>query len=152
MDKKRFGQTTVGRIIKGLVGTAVPAIAPLLQGRETSVEDIIAVLKGDPELSAEDKLSLEAQILDAAAKEERAVSTRWKADAMSDSFLSKNIRPAAYLGYTLCIFFLLIADFYSVELNVSDTWINFIMITYTSMTGAYFGGRTFEKYSKIKHN
>ena len=152
MEKKKFGQTTVGRIIKGLVGTAVPAIAPLLQGRETSVEDIIAVLKGDPELSADEKLSLEAQILDAAAKEERAVSTRWKADAMSDSVLSKNIRPAAYLGFTLCIFFLMIADFYSVELSVSDTWINFIMITYTSMTCAYFGGRTFEKFNKMKHN
>ena len=151
MDKKKFGQTTVGRLIKGIVGTAVPAIAPLLQGRETSVEDILTVLKGDPGLTADEKLSMEAQILDAAAKEERAVSTRWKADAMSDSFLSKNIRPAAYLGYTLCIFFLLIADFYHVELNVSDAWINFIMITYTSMTAAYFGGRTFEKFNKMKH-
>ena len=151
MEKKKFGQTRIGQVVKGLVGTLVPAIAPLLQGKETTVEDVIAVLKGDPGISADEKLSLEAQILDAAAKEERAVSTRWKADAMSDSFLSKNIRPAAYLGYTLCIFFLLIADFYSVELSVSDTWINFIMITYTSMTGAYFGGRTFEKFNKMKH-
>ena len=151
MDKKKFGQTTVGRLIKGIVGTAVPAIAPLLQGRETTVEDILTVLKGDPGLTADEKLSLEGQILDAAAREERAVSSRWKADAMSDSILSKNIRPMAYLGYTMCIFFLLIADFYSVELNVSDAWINFIMITYTSMTAAYFGGRTFEKFNKMKH-
>ena len=37
MKKKPFGQTTIGRIVKGLVGTAVPAIAPLLQGKETSI-------------------------------------------------------------------------------------------------------------------
>ena len=150
MKKKPFGQTTIGRIVKGLVGTAVPAIAPLLQGKETSVEDIIAIIKGDGGITAEEKLSLEAQILDAAAREEEAVSTRWKYDAMSDSFLSKNIRPISYACYSVLVFFLLIADFYSTDLNVSDQWINFIMVTYTSMTAAYFGGRTFEKYNKIK--
>ena len=150
MNKKPFGQTKLGRVIKGLAGTLVPAIAPLLQGKATTVEDIIAIIKGDVGITAEEKLSLEAQILDAAAREEEAVSTRWKYDAISDSWLSKNIRPVSYGCYSLLIFFLLIADFYSVELNVSDTWINFIMITYTSMTAAYFGGRSWEKYSKIK--
>ncbi len=148
--KKKFGQTTVGRLIKGIVGTAVPALNPLLQGTDTTVDGIISVLKGDPGLSAEDKLSLEAQILDAVAREEEAVSERWKYDAVSDSWMSKNIRPVSYACYSALVFFLLVADFYSVELNVSDTWINFIMITYSTMTGAYFGGRTFEKYQKIK--
>ena len=148
--KKPFGQTKVGQIIKGIVGTAVPALNPLLQGTDTSLEGILNVLKGDPGLSAEDKLSLEAQILDAVAREEEAVSERWKYDAISDSWLSKNIRPISYACYSLLVFFLLIADFYSVKFNVSDTWINFIMITYSTMTGAYFGGRTFEKYNKIK--
>ena len=148
--KKPFGQTKVGMIIKGLVGTAVPAIAPLLAGRDTTVESILEVLKGDPGLTAEEKLSLEAQILDAIVQEEHAVSDRWKSDAMSDSQLSKNIRPLSYACYTLLVFFLLVADFYSVELNVSDSWIDFIMTTYGGMTLAYFGGRTFEKYQKIK--
>ena len=148
--KKPFGQTTVGRIVKGIVGTAVPALNPLLQGTDTSLEGILNVLKGDPALTADQKLSLEAQILDAVAREEEAVSQRWKYDAISDSWLSKNIRPLSYSIYSLLVFFLLIADFYSIKFDVSDTWINFIMITYTSMTGAYFGGRTFEKYNKIK--
>ena len=150
MNKKPFGQTKVGMIIKGLVGTAVPAIAPLLQGKDTTVESILQVLKGDPGLSAEEKLSLEAQILDAIVQEEHAVSDRWRADAYSDSYLAKNIRPLSYAGYTALVFFLLVADFYSVELNVSDSWIDFIMTTYGGMTLAYFGGRTFEKYQKIK--
>ena len=150
MKKKPFGQTTVGRLIKGLVGTAVPAIAPLLQGKETTVEDIISVIKGDPGITAEEKLSFEAQILDAAAREEEAVSKRWQYDSISDSWLSKNIRPLSYAIYSALIFFLLVADFYSVELNVSDQWIDFIMYTYGTMTFAYFGGRTWEKYSKIK--
>ena len=91
MRKKPFGQTKVGMIIKGLVGTAVPAIAPLLQGKETTVEDILTILKGDPGLSAEEKLSLEAQILDAIVQEEHAVSDRWKSDANSDSWLANTI-------------------------------------------------------------
>ena len=150
MKKKPFGKTTVGRLIKGIVGTAVPALNPLMQGKETTIEAILGVLKGDPGISAEDKLSLEGQILDAVAREEEAVSERWKYDAISDSWLSKNIRPLSYAAYSILIFGLLIADFYSVELNVSPEWINFIMITYTSMVAAYFGGRTFEKYNKIK--
>ena len=149
--KKPFGQTTVGRLVKGIVGTAVPALNPLLQGKDTTIEGILSVLKGDPGLSADEKLSLEAQILDAVSREEEAVSERWKADAFSDSWLSKNIRPLSYAIYSLLIFFLLVADFYHVELSVADAWINFIMVTYTSMTAAYFGGRTFEKYNKIKH-
>ena len=148
--KKPFGQTKVGMIIKGLVGTAVPAIAPLLQSKDTTVESILQVLKGDPGLTAEEKLSLEAQILDAIVQEEHAVSDRWKADAKSDSWLAKNIRPLSYALYTAVVFFLLINDFYRVDLNVSDAWIQFIMTTYGGMTLAYFGGRTFEKYQKIK--
>ena len=150
MKKKPFGQTKVGMIIKGLVGTAVPAIAPLLAGKDTTVESILQVLKGDPGLSAEEKLALEAQILDAIVQEEHAVSDRWQADAYSDSVLSKNIRPASYALYTALVFFLLVADFYHVDLSVSDSWIDFIMTTYGGMTLAYFGGRTFEKYQKIK--
>ena len=148
--KKPFGQTKVGQIVKGIVGVAVPSLNPLLQGTDTSLQGILNVLKGDPGLSAEEKLSLEAQILDAVAREEEAVSQRWKYDAISDSWLSKNIRPISYAVYSLLVFFLIIADFYSITFNVSDTWINFIMITYSTMTGAYFGGRTFEKYNKIK--
>ena len=148
--KKPFGQTTVGRIVKGIVGTAVPALNPLLQGTDTSLEGIFNVLKGDPSLTAEQKLSIEAQILDAIAREEEAVSQRWKYDAISDSWMSKNIRPLSYATYSVLVFFLLVADFYSIKFDVSDTWINFIMITYSTMTGAYFGGRTFEKYNKIK--
>ena len=148
--KKPFGQTTVGRIVKGIVGTAVPALNPLLQGTDTSLEGVLNVLKGEPGLSAEEKLSLEAQILDAVAREEEAVSERWKYDAISDSWLSKNIRPISYACYSLLVFFLLVADFYSVQFTVKEAWIDFIMITYSTMTGAYFGGRTFEKYNKIK--
>ena len=148
--KKPFGQTTVGRIVKGIVGTAVPALNPLLQGTDTSLEGILNVLKGDPGLTAEEKLSIESQILDAIAREEEAVSERWKYDAISDSWMSKNIRPLSYATYSVLVFFLLVADFYSIKFDVSDTWINFIMITHSTMTGAYFGGRTFEKYNKIK--
>ena len=148
--RKPFGQTTVGRIVKGIVGTAVPALNPLLQGTDTSLEGILNVLKGDPGLSAEEKLSIESQILDAIAREEEAVSERWKYDAISDSWMSKNIRPLSYACYSVLVFFLLVADFYSIKFDVSETWINFIMITYSTMTGAYFGGRTFEKYNKIK--
>ena len=111
---------------------------------------MLDVLKGQPDITADEKLRLEQQILDAVAREEEAVSERWVADAYSDSWLSKNIRPLSYAGYSLLVFSMIVADFASTELELKDTWIDFIMYTYGSMTMAYFGGRTFEKYQKIK--
>ncbi len=64
-----------------------------------------------------------------------SVTRRWEADAMSDSWLSKNVRPLTLIFITLVYtigFFL--------EYDLDN--INQILLL---IIGAYFGGRSFEK-------
>ena len=44
MSKKKFGQTTVGRLLKGAVGLINPTLGSLIQG-EMSVEEVITSIK-----------------------------------------------------------------------------------------------------------
>ena len=67
--------------------------------------------------------------------EMEAVTRRWEADAKSDSWLSKNVRPLTLIFIT---FVYTIGFFLKYELDN----INQILLL---IIGAYFGGRSFEK-------
>ncbi len=64
-----------------------------------------------------------------------SVTRRWEADAMSDSWLSKNVRPLTLIFIT---FVYTVGFFLEYELDN----INQILLL---IIGAYFGGRSFEK-------
>lgn len=145
---KRRPKTFAGKAIQTVLGIFAPKVLDVLSP-DASVEDIIKAVKGDPDITADQKLALEAQIIEAVATEEAAVSERWRSDAMSDSWMSKNIRPLTYGTFTVLTFGLMIADFMSTELTLSTTWIEFIGYNFGLMTFAYFGGRTWEKLKKI---
>lgn len=68
-----------------------------------------------------------------------AVTSRWEADAMSDSWLSKNVRPLTLVFLTLVY----TAGFF---LDYELDNINQILLL---IIGAYFGGRSFEKARKL---
>ena len=61
--KKKFGQTTVGKILKGAVSLINPTLGSVLEGAVT-VEDAIAGI-GTADISAEDKLRAKELILEA---------------------------------------------------------------------------------------
>ena len=61
--KKRFGQTTVGKILKGAVSLINPTLGSVLEGALT-VEDAIAGI-GKADISAEDKIRAKELILEA---------------------------------------------------------------------------------------
>lgn len=72
-----------------------------------------------------------------------AVTKRWEADMLSDSYLSKNIRPIALL-HTLAAFdILLLAALFNKV--IPDGYLSLIGTLLTTMVGAYFIGRTVEK-------
>lgn len=74
---------------------------------------------------------------------QEAVTKRWEADMLSDSWLSKNIRPMA-LVHTLVVFdLLLLAALFKVE--VADSYLSLIKELLLLMVGAYFVGRSVEK-------
>ena len=91
MSKKKFKDTTVGQLLFGAASVINPTLGNILQGVTSPKEAIAEITKSD--VSLEDKIKLQQLIFDQQNKEIEAISIRWKADAASDSWLSKNVRP-----------------------------------------------------------
>jgi hypothetical protein len=134
--RKKFKETKVGQFLLGKSG--------LFQNLAEVIPDkgLLGALKGlivqDNTLSQQDKdIALEMLKLEEA--EMLAVTRRWEADAMSDSWLSKNVRPLTLVFLTLVY----TAGFF---LDYELDNINQILLL---IIGAYFGGRSFEKARKL---
>ena len=63
LAKKKFGQTTVGRLLKASVGLFNPALGNLIQGN-MSIEQVISSIK-DSNAPLEDKIRAQEMILEA---------------------------------------------------------------------------------------
>ena len=60
--KKKFGQTTVGKLLKGAVGLINPTLGSLIQG-EMSVEQVVSSIKNS-DVPPEDKIKAQEMVLD----------------------------------------------------------------------------------------
>jgi len=87
-------------------------------------------------------------LLAAQANEEDNVSTRWKADMESDSWLAKNIRPSTLI-YILTAY-LLFALLSAAGVNVNQAYVELLGQWGMLVMTAYFGGRTIEKVVKLR--
>jgi hypothetical protein len=80
--------------------------------------------------------------------EMQEVTKRWQSDMLSDSWLSKNIRPLSLAFLTLTLFIYIILDSALEGFKIDSEWVsllgNLLMLVY----GGYFGARTLEK---IRH-
>jgi hypothetical protein len=87
-------------------------------------------------------------LLAAQMNQENNVSDRWKADMASDSWLSKNIRPAT-LVYILTSY-LLFAALSAAGINVQESYVALLGQWGMLVMTAYFGGRTVEKVMEMR--
>ena len=90
-DKKKFKDTTVGKLLFGAATVINPTLGSVLNGVTSPKEAIAEITKA--KIPTEDKIKLQTLIYEQQNKEMEEISTRWKADAASDSWLSKNVRP-----------------------------------------------------------
>lgn len=80
---------------------------------------------------------------------EEEISKRWNADMLSDSWLSKNIRPITLA--TVMIFLILITFFEGFGIsNVNESWISLWEMVSVTVIGGYFALRTVDKRTKVK--
>ena len=147
-DKKKFKDTTVGKLLLGAAGMINPALGQVLQGVTTPKEAIAEITKAD--VSNEDKIKLQQLIYDQQNKEIEAITNRWQADSMSDSWLSKNVRPLV-LVWCICIFSLagILDSVDSIPFNIGTTWNDTFEKVMMAVVLAYFGGRTTEKATSL---
>ena len=148
MSKKPFAESTVGKLLFGAASIVNPALGNVLKGVTSPGEAIAAIGKSD--VSSDDKIKLQQLIYDQQNKEMEAITARWNADAASDSWLSKNVRP---LVLVWCIVFFsfagLLDSVESIPFVIHDNWNDTFEKVMMAGILAYFGGRSGEKVTSI---
>jgi hypothetical protein len=127
-----------------LGGAAVSAIASRL-GVSDSVEAVAKAIAGDPAAAAK----LQEMELEFYKAEQNNLTQRLQADMGSDSWLSKNIRPATLIFLLLAYSGFAIASIFGHETR--GTYVELLGQWGMLVMSFYFGGRTMEKIAdKVK--
>ena len=147
-DKKKFKETTVGKLLFGAASMINPTLGKVLSGVSSPQEALSEI--GKSKISNDDKIKLQQMIYEQQNKEIESITSRWKADSMSDSWLSKNVRPLV-LVWCIVVFSLagILDSIESVPFHIGVTWNDTFEKVMMSVVLAYFGGRTAEKSSSI---
>jgi len=148
MAKKKFRDSTVGQLLFGAASIINPTLGNVLRGVLSPKEAIAEITKSD--VSAEDKIKLQQIIYDQQNKEIESITSRWQADSISDSWLSKNVRPLV-LVWCICIFSLagILDSVESIPFQINSLWNDTFEKVMMAVVLAYFGGRTTEKATSI---
>jgi hypothetical protein len=148
MPKKAFKDTTVGKLLLGAAGMINPTLGSVLEGVTSPKDAIAAITKAD--VSTEDKIKLQQLMYDQQNKEIEAITNRWQADAASDSWLSKNVRPLVLVWCIVVFSFAGILDSVeSIPFNIGATWNDTFEKVMMAVVLAYFGGRSSEKVTNL---
>jgi hypothetical protein len=148
MSKKPFKETTVGKMLVGAAGLINPTLGSVLAGVTSPKDAISAITKSG--ISEEDKIKLQTMIYEQQVKEMEEISNRWKADSISDSWLSKNVRPLV-LVWCITVFSIagILDSIESIPFNINITWNDTFENVMMAVVLAYFGGRTTEKATNL---
>lgn len=143
-DKKKFKDTTVGKLLFGAASMINPTLGNVLSGVSSPQEALSEI--GKSKISNEDKIKLQQLIYEQQNKEIESITSRWKADAASDSWLSKNVRPLV-LVWCIVVFSLagILDSIESVPFHIGATWNDTFEKVMMAVVLAYFGGRTDRK-------
>ena len=98
----------------------------------------------------EDNIKLQQLIYEQQNKEIESVTKRWQADSISDSWLSKNVRPLV-LVWCITIFSLagILDSVTAIDFQINALWNDTFEKVMMAVVLAYFGGRTTEKATNI---
>lgn len=116
---------------------------------------IIDKLIPDPEQKAKAQLELaklaqEGKLADIQAdiSEQQEITKRQQADMMSDSWLSKNIRPMTLIAILSAYFFFAFASMF--DFDTKSAYVELLGQWGMLIMSFYFGGRTLEKIVDMK--
>jgi hypothetical protein len=149
-NKKKFKDTTVGKMLLGAAGLINPTLGSVLQG-VTSPKEAIAEI-GKSKISNDDKIKLQQLIYDQQNKEMDSVTDRWKADmnSVNSGWLSKNVRPLVLI-WCIVVFSLagILDSVNSIDFQINSLWNDTFEKVMLAVVFSFFGGRTFEKGANI---
>jgi len=80
---------------------------------------------------------------------ESEITKRWEADSLTDSWLSKNVRPLTLA--TVMIFLVLMTFFEGFGISsINERWIGLWEMVSVTVIGGYFAVRSVDKRTKVK--
>ena len=127
------------KIFSSAAGDLVNSVGGVIDDLVTTDEERLAA-----------KAKLKQIVLNHEAKMEQNITDRWSADMNSDSWLSKNVRPFVLIFLIVCTMLLIFIDAGSLSFKVEEKWTDLLQIILITVIGAYFGGRSVEKFNKKK--
>jgi hypothetical protein len=146
-EKKTFKETKIGAFLASKAPKVLAAIGDVLpdQGGLGVVKNIIS---SDTKIKAVDKEEA-MRLIELDMQELKEISSRWRADMKSDSWLSKNTRPLALVFLTASAVLMMAVDSFHLQFDVDESWINLLKTLLVTVYVAYFGSRGAEKITKI---
>ena len=103
----------------------------------------------------DEKVAFKKEMLEilnnAANEEQKNVTERWKSDMTSDNKLSKSVSPAVLIFLIFSTILLIFIDSGFITFVVDNEWKDLLKVLLVTVVAAYFGGRSYEKGTKIKN-
>ena len=89
-------------------------------------------------------------LIEAEAAMQKNVTERWKADLEHGNWLTRSVRPLVLIFLIVATVLMVFIDSGSLHFNVEEKWTDLLQLILMTTIGAYFGGRSVEKYKQIK--
>jgi len=89
-------------------------------------------------------------LISAEAAMQKNVTERWKADLEHGNWLTRSVRPLVLVFLIVSTVVMVFVDSGSIVFNVEEKWTDLLQLVLMTTIGAYFGGRSVEKFNQIK--
>lgn len=146
MPKKKLKDTKVGKFLIGK-GSLLSAL-----GDSIPDKGLLGLVKNllteDKVLTPEDKETA-LKLLEMDKEEIEGVTRRWESDMASDLKLAKLARPLIILYLTFIMTIYIVLESLGI-LQIKSEWVSLYETILVATYVSYFGGRSLEKYAKIK--
>ena len=131
----------MSKILSKLFGNAGGAVVDKLAG----VADRFIRTKDE---KAEFEKEMTNILIEAEAAMQKNVTERWKADLEHGNWLTRSVRPLVLIFLIVATVLMIFIDSGSIQFNVDEKWTDLLQLVLITVIGAYFGGRSFEKFKK----
>ena len=88
--------------------------------------------------------------IEAESQMQKNVTERWKADLEHGNWLTRSVRPLVLIFLIVATVLMIFIDSGSIKFDVEQKWTDLLQLVLITVIGAYFGGRSFEKFNKQK--
>ena len=86
--------------------------------------------------------------IEAESQMQKNVTERWKADLEHGNWLTRSVRPLVLIFLIVATVLMVFIDSGSLDFNVEQKWTDLLQLVLMTTIGAYFGGRSVEKFKK----